>query len=236
MGFPCSCSAAAPAPAPAHRLLSSRRNSSQSDQTGNSFLLLDRTCRKHVQNVLSKSAFKMRFQNVLCGDSGGIPRDQEVYDNSSLSGRSDRPRDPPASNIRTQQPLPEAIFLEKNWHFKKPMKAIGPRRIPEPNRKIWDSTEGFRGDSGGIPRDSVWVCRDSMGFRVGRNYEFSHIWGVRNFPYYNIRSENARNTWVRVPVSGPFILCLQGSVSAPCIYCSRILLQIPGVCACAPRF
>ena len=21
-----------------------------------------------------------------------------------------------------------------------------------------------------------------MGFRVGRNYEFSHIWGVRNFP------------------------------------------------------
>ena len=48
----CSCSAAAPAPAPAHRLLSSRRNSSQSDQTGNSFLLLDRTCRKHVQNVL----------------------------------------------------------------------------------------------------------------------------------------------------------------------------------------
>ena len=44
----CSCSAAAPAPAPAHRLLSSRRNSSQSDQTGNSFLLLDRTCRKHV--------------------------------------------------------------------------------------------------------------------------------------------------------------------------------------------
>ena len=50
-----------------------------------------------------------------------------------------------------------------------------------------------------------------MGFRVGRNYEFSHIWGVRNFPYYNIRSENARNTWVRLPVSGPFILCLQGS-------------------------
>ena len=61
----CSCSAAAPAPAPAHRLLSSRRNSSQSDQTGNSFLLLDRTCRKHVQNVLSKYAFKLCFQIVL---------------------------------------------------------------------------------------------------------------------------------------------------------------------------
>ena len=142
-------------------------------QTGNSFLLLDRTCRKHVQNVLIK---------------------------------------------------------------KKTMKAIGPRRIPEPNRKILDSTQGFRGDSGRIPRDSVWVCRDSMGFRVGRNYEFSDFWGVRNFPYYNIRSENTRNSWVRVPVSGPFILCLQGSVSAPCIYCSRIFLQNPGVCACAPRF
>ena len=133
-------------------------------------------------------------------------------------------------------PCQRLSFLKKIGILKKPMKAIGPRRIPEPNRKIWDSTQGFRGDSGGIPRDSVWVCRDSMGFRVGRNYEFSHIWGVRNFPYYNIRSENARNTWVRVPVSGPFILCLQGSVSAPCIYCSRILLQNPGVCACAPRF
>ena len=83
--------------------------------------------------------------------------------------------------------------------------------------------------------------RDSEGFRMGlqgfhgiprgRNYEFSYIWGVRNFPYYNIRSENARNTWVRVPVSGPFILCLQGSVSAPFICCSRILLQKPGVCS-----
>ena len=52
------------------------------------------------------------------------------------------------------------------------MKAIGPRRIPEPNRKIWDSTEGFRGDSGGIPRDSVWVCRDSMGFRVVETMSF----------------------------------------------------------------
>ena len=111
------------------------------------------------------------------------------------------------------------------------MKAIGPRRIPEPNRKIWDSTEGFRGDSGGIPRDSVWVCRDSMGFRVGRNYEFSHIWGVRNFPYYNIRSENARNTWVRLPVSGPFILCLQGShlplVSTVLEFYYRILDSAP---------
>ena len=114
---------------------------------------------------------------------------------------------------------------------KKRMKAIGPRRIPEPNRKILDSTQGFRGDSGAIPKDSVWVCRDSMGFRVGRNYEFSDFWGVRNFPYYNIRSENTRNSWVRVPVSGPFILCVQGSVYAPCIYCSRFFLQNPGVCA-----
>ena len=35
-----------------------------------------------------------------------------------------------------------------------------------------DSTQGFRGDSGGIPRDSVWVCRDSMGFRVGATMSF----------------------------------------------------------------
>ena len=35
-----------------------------------------------------------------------------------------------------------------------------------------DSTQGFRGDSGGIPKDSVWVCRDSMGFRVVETMSF----------------------------------------------------------------
>ena len=114
-----------------------------------------------------------------------------------------------------------------------------------------DSTQGFRGDSGGIPRDSVWVCRDSMGFRVVETMSF-HTSGTSGIsliiilearmleipgcesPYLALSSSGYQALYLPL-VSTVLEFYYRFLESAPVLLGSRILLQERS-CICVSLF